>query len=72
MLVFLWLYFKVLSYTHAMCCVRVCAELYLSFCDPMDCSLPTVAPLSMGFPRQEYWSGVPSPSPGYLSNPGIE
>ena len=30
------------------------------------------APLSMGFPRQEYWSGLPFPSPGDLSNPGIE
>ena len=30
------------------------------------------APLSMGFSRQEYWSGVPFPSPGDLSNPGIE
>ena len=30
------------------------------------------APLSMGFSRQEYWSGVPFPSPGYLPNPGIE
>ena len=29
-------------------------------------------PLSMGFPRQEYWSGLPYPSPGDLSNPGIE
>ena len=29
--------------------------------DPMDCSLQ--APLSMGFSRQEYWSGVPLPSP---------
>ena len=29
-------------------------------------------PLSMGFPRQEYWSGFPFPSPGYLLNPGIE
>ena len=28
-----------------------------TLCDPMDCSLP--APLSMGFPRQEYWSGLP-------------
>ena len=28
-------------------------------------------PLSMGFPR-EYWSGLPFPSPGYLSYPGIE
>ena len=30
------------------------------------------APLSMGFPTQEYWSGVPFPSPGDLSDPGIE
>ena len=26
----------------------------------------------MGFSRQEYWSGVPLPSPGYLANPGIK
>ena len=26
----------------------------------------------MGFPRQEYWSGLPFPSPGELPNPGIE
>ena len=30
------------------------------------------APLFMGFPRQEYWSGLPLPSPGDLPNPGIE
>ena len=30
------------------------------------------APLSMGFTRQEYWSGVPFPSPGDLPDPGIE
>ena len=30
------------------------------------------APPSMGFSRQEYWSGLPFPSPGYLPNPGIE
>ena len=30
------------------------------------------APLSMGFPMQEYWSGLPFPSPGDLSDPGIE
>ena len=28
--------------------------------------------LSMGFPRQEYWSGLPFPSPGDLPNPGIK
>ena len=30
------------------------------------------APLSMEFSRQEYWSGLPFPSPGDLPNPGIE
>ena len=30
------------------------------------------APLSMGFSRQEYWSGLPFPSPGDLPDPGIE
>ena len=29
-------------------------------------------PLSTGFPRQEYWSGLPFPSPGDLPDPGIE
>ena len=31
-----------------------------------------LAPLSMGFPRQEHWSGLPFPSPGDLPDPGIE
>ena len=31
-----------------------------------------LAPLSMGFSRQEYWSGWPCPPPGDLPNPGIE
>ena len=30
------------------------------------------APLSMRFSRQEYWSGLPFPSPGDLPNPGTE
>ena len=30
------------------------------------------APLSMGFSRQEYWSGLPCPPVGNLPNPGIE
>ena len=29
-------------------------------------------PLSMGFPRQEYWSGLPFPPPGDLPDPGIK
>ena len=39
------------------------------FCDPMNCSPPGS---SVGFPRQEHWSGLPFPSPGDLSNQGIE
>ena len=30
------------------------------------------APLSMGFPRQEYWNGLPCPPPGDLPDPGIK
>ena len=30
------------------------------------------APLSTGFSRQEYWSGLPLPSPGDLTDPGIK
>ena len=30
------------------------------------------APLSMGFPRQEYWNGLPFPYPEDLFNPGME
>ena len=30
------------------------------------------APLSLGFSRQEYWSGLPFPSPGDLPDPGIK
>ena len=42
----------------------------LTVCDPMDCVLP--APLSMVFSRQEYWSGLPFPSPGDLPQPRIK
>ena len=42
-----------------------------TLCNPKDSSLYQ-APRSMGFSRQEYWSGLPFPSPGNLPNPGIE
>ena len=51
---------------------------YCHFCCSVAQSCPTVcgpwtlahqAPLSMEFSRQEYWSGLPSPSPGDLSYP---
>ena len=55
-------------------CMCVCVLSYRiwsdSFCDPMDCSC--LPPLSMGFSRQEYWSGFPYPPPVYFPNPGIK
>ena len=35
-------------------------------------TLTCQTPLSMEFSKQEYWSGLPLPTPGDLSNPGIE
>ena len=46
------------------------AQLCPTLCDPMDCSLPGSG--SMGFSRQEYWSGLPFHSPGDLPDSGIE
>ena len=45
-------------------------QLRLTLCGPW--TVAHKAPLSMGFSRQEYWSGLPFPSPGDLPNPGIE
>ena len=38
----------------------------------MPSTIACQAPLSMGFSRQEYWSGLPFPSPGDLPDPGIK
>ena len=42
----------------------------LTLCDPMDCSPPR-SPVH-GILQQDYWSGLPFPSPGNLPDPGIE
>ena len=39
---------------------------------PHELAIACQAPLSMGFPRQEYWSGLPFPPLGDLPNPGIK
>ena len=41
-----------------------------SFVTP--CTVALQAPLSMGFSREEYWSGLPFPFPGDLPNPAIK
>ncbi|CAI9157714.1 unnamed protein product [Rangifer tarandus platyrhynchus] len=54
--------------------VHVCVCLVLShvhiFGTP--CTITHQAPLSMGFPQQEYWAGLPFPSPADLPDSGIE
>ena len=50
-------------------CVRCFSPVRLSV-TPWTVDLQ--APLSMGFSRQEYWSGLPCPPPGDLPNPGIK
>ena len=39
---------------------------------PVVWTIVPQAPLSTGFSKQEYWSGLPIPSPGDLPDPGIE
>ena len=46
------------------------AQSCLSLCDPWTAAHQV--PPSMGFSRQEYWSGLSFPSPGILPDPGIE
>ena len=57
------LHFKRMVLFSCFCSV---AQSCLTLCDPMDCNL------SLGFPRQEHWSGLPFPPPGDLPDPGIE
>ena len=55
--------------TLAAVCVCVLSRVYLTLYCSIDCSLPGS---SMGFPRQECWSGLPFPSPGDLPHPGVK
>ena len=50
----------------------LCAYVHTQSC-PILCKLiARQTPLSMGFSRQEYWSGLPFPPPGDLHDPEIE
>ena len=57
-------------------CVCVCLCVFRCFSHVWLFETPRTvahqAPMSMGFSRQEYWSGLPFPSPGNLPDPGIE
>ena len=51
------------------CCCSLVAKSCPTLCDLTDCSS---SDSSVGFSRQEYWSGLPFPPTGDLPNPGIE
>ena len=51
---------------------KLFAQLCPTLCDPTDCSPPGSSPLSMGFSRQEYWSGLLFRPPGELPDSGIK
>ena len=53
-----------------MCVHAKSLQSYQTLCDPVDCSLPGFS--VHGVSRQEYWSGLPCPPPGDLTDPGIE
>ena len=57
------------EYTESEVKVKLLSRVRL-FATPRTVAYQT--PPSMGFSRQEYWSGLPFPSPGDLSDPGIE
>ena len=57
--------------------VVLAAKSCLILCDSRDCRDPlshtgSQVPLSMRFPRQEFWSVLPFPSPGDVPNPGTK
>ena len=58
---------SVSMFKESWCCLV--AKLCPSLCEPMDCSPPGSS--VVGFPRQEYCSGLPFPSPGDLPDSGI-
>ena len=60
---------SLILYLYKSCCCLV-AILYPTLGTPW--TVARQAPLSMGFSRREYWSGLPCPPPGDLSHPGIE
>ena len=60
------------NFVVAVVVVHFCSVMSDSFVTPWTCFRFHQPPLSMGFSRQEYWSGLPFPSPGDLPYPGIE
>ena len=62
--------YSVKSASDLLCGGGLVAKLCLILVAPW--TVASQAPLSMGFPRQEYWSALPFPPPGDLPDPGIK
>ena len=58
------------TFSYERMCVCSVAQWCPTLCDPSDCIL--LAALSMEFSRQEYWNGLPFPTPGDSPDLGIE
>ena len=65
LLFFIHLYYQYI-YVYLCVCAQLCPNLWTLW------TIGHQAPLSMGFPRQEYWSGLPCPSPGDFPHSGIK
>ena len=52
--------------------MNACVKLLPSWYSATPWTVALQAPLSMGFSRQEYWSGLPCPPPGDLPDPGMK
>ena len=63
-------FFPIFSFRYlGLLLVQLISHVWL-FCDPIDCRPPDSS--VHGISRQEYWSGLPFPSPGDLPDPGME
>ena len=65
-------FYCVLGLCHSFKSCGAGGDLVAKLCLVTPRAVARQAPLSMGFPRQEYWSGLPFPPPGDLLNPGVK
>ena len=76
----LYIYMHTCVYMHIYIHTHMCTHTYVHACCHFSCvwlcvtpwTVARQAPLTLGFSRQEYWSGLPCPPPGDLPNPGFE
>ena len=69
---FIYLFIYFCFFAHVFFCMLVSYSVASDSLQPHGLYISNQSPLSMEFSRQEYWSGLPFPSPGDLLDPGIE